>query len=115
MITRVPQLASFGERTLLNEVLQIPGRGGARGLGDSYIFFGAQAADETVDPFAKHAGNDFVLTFVQSAAQSFIEFRFRDVKINAFDGVVLGFEYRAGKILKPVCNFDALVIAFQLS
>jgi len=64
MVARVPELSGLGQRALVNEILQVPGRGGARSLGDADVIIGAQSTPEAVDSFGEHAGDGLVLALV---------------------------------------------------
>src|SRR6266700_1017087 len=112
-IARMAQLSGFSQRALFDEVLQIPCRGGARSLRDADIIFSAQPALESVDAFAEHAGDRFVLALIQLATQLLVELRLCDVKIETLDRIALRFKDRLRKIRQPLRDLDVRVVAFK--
>jgi hypothetical protein len=113
MVSRVAQYAALCKGPLLDETLQVPRRRCSGRAGDADIVLSAQAALETVDPLPEHAGNCFLLPFVQVPPQAFIELGLRNVEIHALERVLLRVENRVGKVGQPASDFVVLVVALK--
>ena len=113
VVARMPQFAGPRQSAHGDEVLQIPGCGRARRPGDADVVFRAQAALKPGDSFAQHAGNHFVLSLIQLAAQFFIELRLGEVEIDAPDRRALRLYDRVGEVRKPSVDLDLFVVVFE--
>jgi hypothetical protein len=106
----MPELAGPRECPLGDQILQVACRGRARGLGDADIVLGTQAAFESVEALAEHAGDDLLLARIELVAQPFMEFRLGDKELDAPEGGALRFEDGVGKIAEPPRDLVVLLL-----
>lgn len=79
----MPKLTGSAERTFVDQILQVAGRGRARGSGDPEILVGAEAALETAGAFPKHTGDGLGLSVVQVVSVTITETGLADEKAEA--------------------------------
>ena len=110
----MPPLASSFECILLDEVLQVPGRGRARGAGDLEVIFGAEPAFEPGRTFPKHPRDSFVLALVQLTAVAVVKVRLADEEPDTFERDLLGREDDLGEPGEPLRHVQRLLVELEL-
>ena len=105
MVARALERASAGQDALVDEVLKVARGRRAGGPCDRNVVLGAQAAFETLDPFAEDSGESFLLPLIELILDLVVELGFADQKVNHALCRFLRAQYDVGKIPEPCRDF----------
>lgn len=110
----MPPLSGPVQRALLDQVLQIPGRGRARCAGDGDVILGAEPALEPLGALSEHALDHLGLPVVQLIAELAVELRLGDEEGNPHQCDLLCVEHRLAEPQKPRGHIQRLLVGFEL-